>query len=209
MATDNLNSVLNNVKPSIVTPHLAEIATLTSEQKLRQISKIIIKTMVENFNKSKDAKNPRVIMHEGQAIEVRYLDINDLYVGVWPSVSLMLLQLSIGEQMILIESLYPKATQLAAKKFAVTFTNIAKHKSNLELKSDPAIIDKLDSTLAGIAMLLAQMEDGGYPKPHPDRISKQEQLIQQIIKEKRRAFKHKQKLERAKERDRYHDQLGR
>lgn len=209
MATDNLNSVLNNVKPSIVTPHLADIATLTSEQKLRQISKIIIKTMVENFNKSKDAKNPRVIMHEGQAIEVRYLDVNDLYVGVWPSISLMLLQLSLGEQMILIESLYPKATQLAAKKFAVTFTNIAKHKSNLELKSDPAIIDKLDSAVAGIAMLLAQMEDGGYPKPHPDRISKQEQLIQQIIKEKRRAFKHKQKLERAKERDRYHDQLGR
>lgn len=209
MATDNLNSVLSNVKPSIVTPHLAEIATLTSEQKLRQISKIIIKTMVENFNKSKDAKNPRVVMHEGQAIEVRYLDITDLYVGVWPSISLMLLQLSLGEQMILIESLYPKATQLAAKKFAVTFTNIAKHKSNLELKSDPAIIDKLDSTLAGIAMLLAQMEDGGYPKPHPDKISKQEQLIQQIIKEKRRAFKHKQKLERAKERDRYHDQLGR
>ena len=206
---DNLNSVLSNVKPSIVTPHLAEITTLTSEQKLRQISKIIIKTMVENFNSSKDAKNPRVVMHEGQAIEVRYLDITDLYVGVWPSISLMLLQLSLGEQMILIESLYPKATQLAAKKFAVTFTNIAKHKSNLELKSDPAIIDKLDSTLAGIAMLLAQMEDGGYPKPHPDKISKQEQLIQQIIKEKRRAFKHKQKLERAKERDRYHDQLGR
>ena len=206
---DNLNSVLSNVKPSIVTPHLAEITTLTSEQKLRQISKIIIKTMVENFNNSKDAKNPRVVMHEGQAIEVRYLDITDLYVGVWPSISLMLLQLSLGEQMILIESLYPKATQLAAKKFAVTFTNIAKHKSNLELKSDPAIIDKLDSTLAGIAMLLAQMEDGGYPKPHPDKISKQEQLIQQIIKEKRRAFKHKQKLERAKERDRYQDQLGR
>lgn len=206
---DNLNSVLSNVKPSIVTPHLAEITTLTSEQKLRQISKIIIKTMVENFNNSKDAKNPRVVMHEGQAIEVRYLDITDLYVGVWPSISLMLLQLSLGEQMILIESLYPKATQLAAKKFAVTFTNIAKHKSNLELKSDPAIIDKLDSTLAGIAMLLAQMEDGGYPKPHPDKISKQEQLIQQIITEKRRAFKHKQKLERAKERDRYHDQLGR
>lgn len=206
---DNLNSVLSNVKPSIVTPHLAEITTLTSEQKLRQISKIIIKTMVENFNNSKDAKNPRVVMHEGQAIEVRYLDITDLYVGVWPSISLMLLQLSLGEQMILIESLYPKATQLAAKKFAVTFTNIAKHKSNLELKSDPAIIDKLDSTLAGIAMLLAQMEDGGYPKPHPDKISKQEQLIQQIIKEKRRAFKHKQKLEHAKERDRYHDQLGR
>lgn len=209
MTMDNLNSVLSNVKPSIVTPHLAEITTLTSEQKLRQISKIIIKTMVENFNNSKDAKNPRVVMHEGQAIEVRYLDITDLYVGVWPSISLMLLQLSLGEQMILIESLYPKATQLAAKKFAVTFTNIAKHKSNLELKSDPAIIDKLDSTLAGIAMLLAQMEDGGYPKPHPDKISKQEQLIQQIIKEKRRAFKHKQKLERAKERDRYHDQLGR
>ena len=209
MTMDNLNSVLSNVKPSIVTPHLAEITPLTSEQKLRQISKIIIKTMVENFNNSKDAKNPRVVMHEGQAIEVRYLDITDLYVGVWPSISLMLLQLSLGEQMILIESLYPKATQLAAKKFAVTFTNIAKHKSNLELKSDPAIIDKLDSTLAGIAMLLAQMEDGGYPKPHPDKISKQEQLIQQIIKEKRRAFKHKQKLERAKERDRYHDQLGR
>lgn len=209
MTMDNLNSVLSNVKPSIVTPHLAEITTLTSEQKLRQISKIIIKTMVENFNNSKEAKNPRVVMHEGQAIEVRYLDITDLYVGVWPSISLMLLQLSLGEQMILIESLYPKATQLAAKKFAVTFTNIAKHKSNLELKSDPAIIDKLDSTLAGIAMLLAQMEDGGYPKPHPDKISKQEQLIQQIIKEKRRAFKHKQKLERAKERDRYHDQLGR
>lgn len=209
MTMDNLNSVLSNVKPSIVTPHLAEITTLTSEQKLRQISKIIIKTMVENFNNSKDAKNPRVVMHEGQAIEVRYLDITDLYVGVWPSISLMLLQLSLGEQMILIESLYPKATQLAAKKFAVTFTNIAKHKSNLELKSDPAIIDKLDSTLAGIAMLLAQMEDGGYPKPHPDKISKQEQLIQQIITEKRRAFKHKQKLERAKERDRYHDQLGR
>lgn len=203
--TNDIDSILNGIKPSIVTPHLADISNLSSEQKLRKIATLIVKNMVSEFNKSDKAKIPRAITHEGQVIEVRYLDIDSLYLGVWPAVSLMMLQLSIGEQNIIIESLYPKNTQLAAKKFAITFTNHLKTGSNVEIKTDKDITDKLDNANAGIAMLLAQMAEGGYPKPHPDKIKKQQLLINELVNDTRRARAHKNALNKAKEHAKWQD----
>lgn len=201
----DIGSLTANLKPSIVTPYLSQLTGMTSEQKLRKISTVIVQQMIDTFNSSKNAKVPRVVMHEGEAIEVRYLDISNLLIGVWPAVSLMLLQLSIGEQLILIDSLYPKSIQLSAKKFAVTFTNPKQSGSNLTLKTDPLIVDKLDSVLSGVAMLLAEMSENGIPKPHPDKMEAQMKLIEEIMKEKRLAFKKKQASERAYEANRHKD----
>lgn len=196
---DDLNSLLNVTKPSVITPHLAQVSVMTSEKKLRAIAKLVVTNMVEQFNKSDVAKAPRTVAHDGKIIEIRYLKIDDLMIGVWPAVSLMILNLSIGEQMILIDSLYPKNAQLAAKAFAVTFTPHASGDPNFVVAGDPAIIEKLDSANAGIAMLLAQMAQGGYPKPHPDALSEQEKLIKKLVHDRKLAQKHKKALNRAKE----------
>lgn len=204
----DLAKILAANRSNVVTPHFASLTKLnTNDQRLRELAKIIMMKMVNDFNNSDQAKQARIVIHDDQAIEVRYLNVDNLLMGVWASVSLIILRLSLTEQLLIIDTLYPKAIRLSAKKFAVTFTVQTDPKSSTtpSVKTDPAIVDKLDSLLAGVAMLLVEMDEGGYPKPHPDKIEQQKMLIEQIIKEKRRAFKHKQDLERAYERDRHRD----
>ena len=63
--------------------------------------------------------------------------------------SLMLLQLSYGEQSTLIEALYPKNLQLCAKSFAVVFTPELKTNTVI-LKQDKELIDGIESANAGL-----------------------------------------------------------
>lgn len=207
MTDIDLDSLFAGVKPSVVTPHLAEVSGLNSNQKLRAIAKIIVKEMVTSYNKSPRAKIPKVIVHDGQPREVRYLNIDPLLTGVWPSVSLMLLQLSYGEQAILIESLYPKQTQFTAKAFASIFTpETGKNQPNLTVKSDPEIVEKLDSANAGIALILAELETQGYRKPHPDYIDRNLKQMRQLVKDARKISKGEKARMRAKEANQFRDQ---
>lgn len=106
-------------------------------------------------------------------IELRHIDVAPLMMGIWPVMSLMLLHLSYGEQTMLIEAVYPKTTQFAAKAFGAVFTKETARADNspVELKTDPEIAQKLDSANAGIAMIIAILGDQGYRTPHADKVN--------------------------------------
>jgi len=172
----DLNALLSNMKPSVITPNLADISGEKNDKKIRLISHFIMKDMVDRYNGDGKPKVPKVILHEEEAIEVRYVNVEPLLTGIWPIMSLMLLHLSYGEQTTLIEALYPKTTQFAAKAFAAVFTpdsaKILGGGETLEVKSDPEIKEKLDSANAGIAMILAKLNARNGSTPHPDEIHK-------------------------------------
>lgn len=177
----DLGAILSSIKPSLVTPHLSDITNINNDKKLREVSQLIVKGMLEDFNKSPKASVPRVIMHEGKATEVRYFDIEPLLTGVWPAMSLMILHLSYGEQTMLIEALYPKTTQFTAKAFAATFTKMSSVSEPLEVKMDNTIEKKLDSTNAGIAMIIAMLRDEGYRPSHPDHVNMQLTNMNELV----------------------------
>lgn len=172
----DLNALLAGMKPSVITPNLADISGEKNDKKIRLIGQFIMKDMVDRYNGDGKPKVPKVIMHEEEAIEVRYVNIEPLLTGVWPIMSLMLLHLSYGEQTTLIEALYPKTSQFAAKAFAAVFTpesaKVVGGGNSLEVKSDPEIKEKLDSANAGIAMILATLNARQGSTPHPDEIHK-------------------------------------
>lgn len=202
----DLKALLAGIKPSLVTPHLAEISQAkTNEKKLRLVSHLMVKQLTEAFNRSAKADIPRVIMHEGKATQVRRFNVEPLLSGVWPAMSLMLLQLSYGEQMTLIEALYPKATQFTAKCFAAAFTKLDDAQTSIEVKTDNQVQTKLDSANAGVAMIIAMLRDEGYKMPHPDHIKARGRDIQALVAaaEKEDSFKNatKRAQEAAQSRD--------
>ncbi len=173
LSSIDLGAIVASIKPSMVTPHLNEVMDVPNDKKIRVVSKLIIKQMVDDYNKSDASHTPKIIMHDGEMVELRHIDVAPLMTGVWPIMSLMLLQLSYGEQTMLIEAIYPKTTQFAAKAFGAVFTKeiTTVDSSPVELKTDPEIEKKLDSANAGIAMIIAILGDQGYRSPHPDKVN--------------------------------------
>lgn len=199
----DLGTLLSSIKPSLVTPHLSDITALnTNEKKLRIVSRLIVKSMVESFNDSPAANIPRIILHDGKATEVRHFNVEPLITGVWPAMSLMLLQLSYGEQTTLIEALYPKTTQFTAKCFASAFTKdegTAGSTTHLELKTDSNIEKKLDSANAGIAMILAMLGEQGIRTPHPDKVSAKAKDINDLVMEAAKSASFRRATKRAQD----------
>lgn len=173
LSSIDLGAIVASIKPSMVTPHLSEVIDVSNEKKTRVVSSLIMKQMVNDYNSSEASHVPKIIMHEGEMIELRHIDIEPLMMGIWPVMSLMLLHLSYGEQTMLIEAVYPKTTQFAAKAFGAVFTKeiATVDGTPVELKTDPEIEKKLDSANAGIAMIIAMLNDEGYRSPHPDKIN--------------------------------------
>lgn len=198
----NFNEILSGIKPSIVVPRLAEITTLSPDKKLRHISSIMVREMVKRYNDDKSHVVSRVILHDGKATEVRFFDVEPLISGVWPAISLMILQLSYGEQTMLIDAIYPKALQFTAKAFAATFTetsngNVTGNKP-LEIKTDKEISKKLDSANAGIAMILAILSDGGFKIMHPDKVGVQLSNMETLVEEEQAKNNYANATNRAK-----------
>lgn len=197
----DLSALLSNMRPSVVTPNLADVAGEKNDKKARLVSHFIIKDMVDRYNGDGAQKVPRVILHEEEAIEVRYVNVEPLLTGVWPMMSLMLLHLSYGEQTTLIEALYPKTTQFAAKAFAAVFTPESAKPvggDTLEVKSDPEIKEKLDSANAGIAMILAKLEGAGT-SIHSDEINKHLNDMSDLVSEGMKESTFKQSTKRAQD----------
>ncbi len=173
LSSIDLGAIVASIKPSMVTPHLSEVVDVPNDKKIRVVSNLIIKQMVDDYNRSEASHIPKIIMHEGEMIELRHIDVAPLMMGIWPVMSLMLLHLSYGEQTMLIEAVYPKTTQFAAKAFGAVFTKETARADNspVELKTDPEIAQKLDSANAGIAMIIAILGDQGYRTPHADKVN--------------------------------------
>lgn len=199
----DLGTLLSSIKPSLVTPHLSDVtSTNTNDKKLRVVSRLIVKSMVKSFNDSPAANVPRIVLHDGKAIEVRHFDVEPLITGVWPAMSLMLLQLSYGEQTTLIEALYPKAVQFTAKCFASAFTkadDTAGSATPLEVKTDSNIEKKLDSANAGIAMILAMLGDQGFRTPHPDKVNAKAKDINDLVMEAAKSASFRRATKRAQD----------
>lgn len=180
----DLNQMLASIKPSVITPKLGDIQNLANEKKIKVISGLIVKSMVDDYQKDKKLV-PRTIIHDGKITEFKYFDIEPLLTGVWPAMSLALLNLSYGEQTALIESIYPKAVQFTAKAFAATFTPESSGTSSKPLKYEMELDEvsekKLDSANAGIAMIIAMLDKQGASTPHPDSISKHAKDISALV----------------------------
>lgn len=179
----NLDELLSDVTPSLVTPHLGEIQNANSKARPKLIAQYIIRGMARSLK----APVRKEIIHDGEIHTVHYVDVEPLCTGSWAMLSLMLLQLSYGEQSTLIEALYPKNLQLCAKSFAVVFTPELKT-NTVVLKQDQQVLDGIESANAGIAMILSLLKNVGTI-PHADEINKNKQAMQKLVeagKEKER-----------------------
>lgn len=146
----NLDELLGDIVPNLVTPRLDDITALPNNKKPKLIAELIITGLADALT---DPVNKEII-HEGDVHLIRFVNVEPLLHGSWAMISLMLLSLSYGEQSTIIEAIYPKRLQLPAKAFAVVFTPDLKQTS-VTVKQDEEIVKKIDSANAGIAMILA------------------------------------------------------
>lgn len=204
----DLGAILSTIKPSMVSPYLADISGLSNDKKIRKVSELIVRQMVTDYNKSEQARIPKLIIHDGETTEVRFFDIEPLLTGIWPSMSLVLLHLSYGEQTVLIDALYPKPAQFTAKIFAATFTKASMPiggSAPITVKQDADMIGKVDSANAGIAMIISMMKTQGYREPHPDNVNQQLTNMNDLVDAASKEASYRDATKRAKSADKHKD----
>lgn len=160
----DLSELIKDLKPNMVTPHMDEIIKANPAARGNVMARHIIRCMA----KQKGKIDPIDIMHAGTIQTVRFLDIEPLCEGPWAIYSLMLLNVSYGEQSVIIEALYPEKKQLMAKTFAALFSHDA---PNAPKQQDNDVLEALESANAGIAMILAKLNHNGTL--HADEVGKQ------------------------------------
>ena len=205
----DFDAILATIKPSVVTPKLKEISNLSNDKKLKRIAQLIIENKVTEYNNS-DKVTTRIVEHDGAMTEVRHLNVDALMTGVWPAMSLILLSLSYGEQISIIDAYYPKATQFAAKSFASTFSDTAGTLPQgaiqpQSVQIDPEVSKKLDSSNAGIAMIIAMLGSQGYRTPHPDNVKTQQQNMDELVADAEKELQFHNATDRAKRASKYRD----
>ena len=136
---------------------------------------VIARCILRGMVKQKGKIEPIDILHNGEIHTVRFLDIEPLCEGPWAMYSLMLLNISYGEQFVVIETLYPKKKQLIAKTFAALFSHDI---PNAPRKQSNDVLEALENANAGIAMILAKMESNG--SIHADAVGKQRNAMKQL-----------------------------
>lgn len=188
----DLQELLANVKPNIVTPRLKELTDVKNDKKPKTLAQLLLK----HYHDSLDNPVAKQIYHKGEVHTIRYFDIEPLMTGVWAEMSLILLNLSFAEQCDVIDALYPENAKLAAKAFAINFTKDAGSETVIPVQ-DEDVSDQLRSVNVGIAMILATLTTiGGQLNAHPDLIARFHQMMETVAKE-------------AKERDQYQANLKR
>lgn len=197
----NLEELLGDMAPSLVTPHLASITAANSRARPKLVAELIIQGM------AKSLKNPvkKEIIHDGEIHTIHYVNVEPLCTGSWAMLSLMLLHLSYGEQSTIIEALYPKNLQLCAKAFAAVFT--AELKSNtVILKQDEELLNGIEQANAGIAIIMSLLKHVGTI-PHADEINKNKQAMQKLVESARTRDKYHKDYAKAQETAKHKDVL--
>lgn len=168
----DLSELIKELRPNIVTPYMEEILKANPAARGNVIARHIIRGMA----KQKEKIDPIDILHENTVQTVRFLDVEPLCEGPWALYSLILLNISYGEQSVIIEALYPEKKQLVAKTFAALFSH---DMPNTMKKQDNDILSALEDANAGIAMILAKMDqtDKGI---HADKINSQRSAMRQL-----------------------------
>lgn len=197
----NLEDLLGDVTPSLVTPSLGTIMEANSKSRPKLIAQLILRGMAASL------KNPvkKEIIHDGDIHTVHYVDVEPLCTGSWAMLSLMLLQLSFGEQSTIIEALYPSNLQLCAKAFAVVFTPELKSNTVI-IKQDEELLKGVESANAGIAMILSLLKNVGTI-PHADEINKNKQAMQKLVEASRERDKYHKGFERSQDASKFQDGL--
>lgn len=189
----NLEDLLGDVTPSLVTPHLSEISALHSKARPKKIAEYIIRGMANSL------KNPvkKELLHEGEIHTIHYVNVEPLCTGSWAMLSLMLLQLSYGEQSTIIDAFYPPNLQLCAKAFAIVFTPELKS-NTIIVKQDEQLMDGIESANAGIAMILSLLKHVGTI-PHADEINKNRQVMQKLVQTNQTREKYRREYGRSQD----------
>jgi hypothetical protein len=200
--TLNLEDLLGDVTPSLVTPHLSEISALHSKARPKKIAEYIIRGMANSL------KNPvkKELLHEGEIHTIHYVNVEPLCTGSWAMLSLMLLQLSYGEQSTIIDAFYPPNLQLCAKAFAIVFTPELKS-NTIIVKQDEQLMDGIESANAGIAMILSLLKHVGTI-PHADEINKNRQVMQKLVQTNQTREKYRREYGRSQDAAKQQDGLG-
>lgn len=198
----NLEDLLGDVTPSLVTPHLSEISALHSKARPKKIAEYIIRGMANSL------KNPvkKELLHEGEIHTIHYVNVEPLCTGSWAMLSLMLLQLSYGEQSTIIDAFYPPNLQLCAKAFAIVFTPELKS-NTIIVKQDEQLMDGIESANAGIAMILSLLKHVGTI-PHADEINKNRQVMQKLVQINQTREKYRREYGRSQDAAKQQDGLG-
>lgn len=198
----NLEDLLGDVTPSLVTPHLSEISALHSKARPKKIAEYIIRGMANSL------KNPvkKELLHEGEIHTIHYVNVEPLCTGSWAMLSLMLLQLSYGEQSTIIDAFYPPNLQLCAKAFAIVFTPELKS-NTIIVKQDKQLMDGIESANAGIAMILSLLKHVGTI-PHADEINKNRQVMQKLVQTNQTREKYRREYGRSQDAAKQQDGLG-
>lgn len=179
----DLAELVKNLKPNIITPHMDEVVKANPAARANVIARHVIRGMA----KQKGKIEPIDIMHAGTVQTVRFLDVEPLCEGPWAAYSLMLLNVSYGEQSTIIEALYPERKQLAAKTFAALFSHDS---PDAPKQVDNDVLNEMRDMGAGIAMILAKLENNGNSL-HADEVAKQRTAMRELARS-------------AAERDRFH-----
>lgn len=187
----DLDKLIGDIEPNLVTPRLDEIVALPNSKRPKQLAEIIITGMVDAVT---DPVNKEIV-HDGDIHHIRFVNIEPLLEGHWATISLLLLTLSYGEQSTIIEAIYPARLQLHAKAFAVVFTPDMKSKT-VTIKQDDELIDKVDSANAGIAMIIALLKKTGFV-PHADEINKNQDAMESLVETMRERDKYQKKHNKA------------
>lgn len=183
--TWDLNDLLDQLTPSLLTPHLGEISQLANDKKPKRVAQLLVRAMHGQLGKPV----MKEILHNGSIHQMRYFDIEPMMKGSWCELSLMLLQLSYGEQCVIIEALYPKDIQLTAKTFASHFTKVD-NSAPITIEQDAKSTHLLESANAGISLILATLIEMGYHIAHPDVASRHLYTMESMAKD----YKQRQKV---------------
>ena len=197
----NLTEFLEGVKPNILTPKLTEIVQVSNAKKPKVIADIIMK----GIHKSLGDTVTKDILHDGVIHKVRYFDIEPLMRGPWSQISLMILQLSYGEQCSIIESIYPKELQLSAKALAINFTSNTER--TVYVENDKEIVEKLNTANLGIATLMTMLTSIGGVASHVDTVKNNLNLLQQMQKDNSELQRYKTNLTKAEQANKHNDML--
>lgn len=168
---------------------------------------MIANLIVRNMHSSLTNPVTKDVIHDGEIHKIRYFDIEPLMTGVWAEVSLMLLHLSYGEQVSIIEAIYPKPIQLTAKAFAINFTPDIKT-TDIKIENDTELVDKLDSANAGIATIIAMLRKGannGTSQIHPDNIKAELANVKSLVTTQREIESYRNATKRAEAAERHKD----
>lgn len=199
----DLQEITKNINPNNLTPHLKTIVNESNQKKPRTIANLLAKNLIQNQT------NPTVkeIEHKGQIHQIKYVNIDNLESGPWLEILLLLLHVSHGEAMTLIDSLFPEKLQLEAKAFITSFksnplsTAISKE---IQVKNKE-IEQSLDNIQTGLALSLAILAEHYELPKHPDLIKKQLQLMNQHQRNQTDSSNFKKGWEKSQNKHKYQD----